>query len=91
MIIIDAHAIVAAMWDKPTQRERAMAVILPSSERGWARYCINHGVSLPVYAAGFALINGSDGVAWLSKGFEAILDESVKAPILPHSDRRNVQ
>lgn len=89
MITTDVQAIVAAMWDKPVQRERAMATILPSTNRGWARYCINAGVSLPVFAAGFAMIEGPDGVDWLAKGFKAILDEAVKAPILLHSDRRN--
>ena len=88
-MIVDAHKLVSALWNDPPARERVMAKVLPSSTRGWARYCINHGVSLPVYAAGFALIEGKDGVKWLGKGFDAILDEAVKTPILTHTDRRN--
>jgi hypothetical protein len=83
---IDVQAVARAMWGTaPTGK----VVKLGSNVAGWARYCINMGVSLPVYAAGFALIESPEGADWLAKGFEAILDSSVKAPIIPHSDRRN--
>jgi hypothetical protein len=83
---IDVQAVARAMWGTaPTGK----VVALGSSTAGWARYCINMGVSLPVYAAGYALIESPEGADWLAKGFEAILDEAVQTPILPHSERRN--
>ena len=86
-MVMDAQAIVRAMWgSSPASASKVVA--LGSSTAGWARYCINMGVSLPVYASGYAMIQGPDGTDWLAKGFQAILDEAVKTPILPHSDRR---
>jgi hypothetical protein len=49
---------------------------LPSSVKGWARYCNQHeDISVNEYLYGFALLKGSHASEWLERGF----DELIKA------------
>jgi hypothetical protein len=49
---------------------------LPTSLHAWARYCIDRAISTQDYYCGYGLLTDpAKGHAWMSQGFDAVLDE----------------